>query len=359
MRAWGRPRGRAALAAVVALTTAALSGCAVSNIDASSSDNGYSPFLPEVHSDDSGLRQEFEATPQESHEFWSDPERRDNAEGMDYQTPDNGLPPGPGDPATGAYLSATEAMPADPQGYGDVSDAEVFDRAGLGASTFGRLYFTFDGGDTYVCSATVVNSTSGSIIATAAHCAAQTDGSGQLAQSMYFIPGDRDNGRETPYGTWAATEMVVPQQFIDGAITDDSGMLTSEEGWNYDFAFIKLEEQNGQTIQEVTGAQGIAFGVPVDYLTQVGYPSAAPYDGTEEYMCASTQFQSNWQGGYAHSCTMTQGSSGGGWLSDYDATTGTGYLVGVTSTVDEIRGTANTPVLGQTALDLYTDLDEG
>lgn len=56
---------------------------------------------------------------------------------------------------------------------------------------------------------------------------------------------------------------------------------------------------------------------------------------------------------------MTQGSSGGGWLSDYDATTGTGYLVGVTSTVDEIRGTANTPVLGQTALDLYTDLDEG
>ncbi|WP_193128721.1 trypsin-like serine peptidase [Gulosibacter sediminis] len=358
MRAWGRPRGRAVLAAVVALTTAALSGCAVSNIDASSSDNGYSPFLPEVHSDDSGLRQEFEATPQESHEFWSDPERRDNAEGMDYQTPDNGLPPGPGDPATGAYLSATEAMPADPQGYGDVSDAEVFDRAGLGASTFGRLYFTFDGGDTYVCSATVVNSTSGSIIATAAHCAAQTDGSGQLAQSMYFIPGDRDNGRETPYGTWAATEMVVPQQFIDGAITDDSGMLTSEEGWNYDFAFIKLEEQNGQTIQEVTGAQGIAFGVPVDYLTQVGYPSAAPYDGTEEYMCASTQFQSNWQGGYAHSCTMTQGSSGGGWLSDYDATTGTGYLVGVTSTVDEIRGTANTPVLGQTALDLYTDLDE-
>ena len=41
----------------------------------------------------------------------------------------------------------------------------------------------------------------------------------------------------------------MPQQFVDGAITDDQGYLISDEGWNYDYAFLKMEEKNGQTIQ--------------------------------------------------------------------------------------------------------------
>ncbi|MFD2675019.1 trypsin-like serine peptidase [Gulosibacter bifidus] len=348
-------RGFAALIAAAALVC---TGCTVTNIEAVPADGGYELYLPEVTSADSGLRQEFSKNPSESHDYWSDPERRDNAEGMDYKAPDNGLPPGPGDPATGAYVPATQAMPSNPSGYGDVPKAEVFDRQGLAASSFGRLYFTFDGGETYVCSATVVNSKSGDIVATAGHCVAETNGSGKLAESVVFIPGDKDNGRETPYGTWAAVEMVVPQQFIDKARTDDQGQLLSDEGWNYDFAFLRMEEQDGKSIQDVTGAQGIAFGTPVNYLTQIGYPSAPPFDGRDEFMCASTSFSSNWQGGYAHRCDMTQGASGGAWMSDYDAKTGTGYLVAVTSTVDA-TGMANSPVLGQTALGLYNQLDQG
>ena len=54
---------------------------------------------------------------------------------------------------------------------------------------------------------------------------------------------------------------------------------------------------------------------------------------------------------------MTQGSSGGGWLTKYDAASGTGYVVGVTSTVMLNTSTANASVLGQTALNLYRDLD--
>lgn len=353
-----RTTRRHGVLAVVSAAALLLSGCTVTNVEAVPAEGGYELYLPEVTSDDSGLRQEFAKNPGESHDFWSDPERRDNAEGMEFKTPDNGLPPGPGDPATGAYLPATEAMPSQPKGYGDVPKAEVFDRQGLSASTFGRLYFTFDGGDTFVCSATVVNSKSGDIVATAGHCVAETDGSGNLAESVYFVPGDRDNGREAPYGTWAAVEMVVPQQFIDKARTDKNGMLTSDEGWNYDYAFLRMEEKDGKSIQDVTGAQGIAFGTPVQYLTQIGYPSADPFDGRDEYMCASTSFQSNWQGGYAHACNMTQGASGGAWMSDYDAKTGTGYLVAVTSTVDG-TGIANSPVLGQTALGLYNQLDQG
>lgn len=352
----GIRRAGAILATVAAFV---LSGCAVTDVEGVTSAGGYRPYLPEVQSDDSGLREDFEGTPQESHDFWSDPSKLEDAEGMEFQSPDNSLPPGPGDPATGAYLPATTAMPSAPSGFGTVSEAEVFDRAGLGESTFGRLYFTFDGQMLNVCSATVVNSTSGSIVVTAAHCVVTTDGTGTLAQSVIFVPGDRNDAQEQPYGMWAAVSVSVPQQFVDGAITDEQGYLTSDEGWNYDFAFLKMEEKDGQAIQEVTGAQGIAFGVPVNTLTQIGYPSASPYDGREQYMCASTSFTSNWQGGYTHDCTMTQGASGGGWLASYDGPSGTGYVVGVTSTISVASKDTNSPVLGQTALNIYNELDGG
>lgn len=350
----GVRRAGAILATVAAFL---LSGCAVTDVHGETTAGGYAPYLPEVQSDDAGLREDFEGTPQESHDFWSDPSKLEDAEGMEFQAPDNGLPPGPGDPATGAYLPASTTMPSSPNGYGTVSEAQVFDRAGLGESTFGRLYFSFDGDMLNVCSATVVNSKSGSIVVTAAHCVVSTDGTGTIAQTVMFVPGDRNDAQEQPYGMWAAVSVSVPQQFVDGAITDDQGFLQSDEGWNYDFAFLKMEEKNGQTIQEVTGAQGIAFGVPVETLTQVGYPSASPYDGREQYMCASTSFTSNWQGGYTHPCTMTQGASGGGWLSNYDRASGTGFVVGVTSTISMGVTDTNSPVLGQTALNIYNELD--
>lgn len=347
---------RTALAAVASVVALTLTGCST-NFSVEASPGGYQPFLPVPKSDDSGLRDEFELSPQESHEFWSDPNKLRDAEGMDFQAPDNGLSSGPGDPATGASRPATAPMPDSPKGLGVISDAETYDRAGLGASSFGRLYFSFDGVSLNVCSATVVNSDSGDIVVTAAHCVVSTDGKGTLAESMIFVPGDRNNAQEAPYGKWAAVSVSVPQEFVDKAITNEDGVLTSEEGWNYDFAFLKMEEQDGRSIQDVTGAQGIAFGIPTETLTQVGYPSAPPFDGLDEYVCASTDYSSNWQGGYAHACDMTQGSSGGGWLTQYDAESGTGYVVGVTSTVMLNTSTANASVLGQTALNLYRDLD--
>ena len=350
-----RRRARALPAVLVVL--ALLTGCALADLDVRASSAGYDPFLPEVRSEDSGLREEFQLSPQETHEFWSDPQRLEEAEGLEFREPENGLPPGPSDPATGAYRPATSPMPATPQGYGVVPEAEVYDRAGLGASTFGRLYTSFGGVEEFVCSATVVHSNSGDIVVTAAHCVIELDGSAELAQSVMFVPGDRNNGNEAPYGRWAAVELVVPNEFADNALADADGNVTSLRGWTHDFAFLKMERRNGQSIQEVTGGQGIAFGVPIDSLTQIGYPAAPPYDGREEYMCASLEFTTDRQGGYSHACTMTPGSSGGGWLNSFDAAAGTGYLVGVTSTVHVNRPIATAAVLGQTALDLFTQLD--
>lgn len=353
-----RPGRRARRLLAVTAIAVLLSGCTVRDITAAPAAGGYDVFLPEVTSADAGLREDFEKTPQETHDFWSDPNKLKDADGMQFQTPDNNLPTGSGDPATGAYLAATAPMPATPQGYGDVSQAKVYDRSGLGASTFGRLYVTFDGTNVNVCSATVVNSSTQSVVITAAHCAMTTDGTKKIAQSALFVPGDRGDMAETPFGRWAAVSVYVPQQFADNARTDANGMLTSTGGWNYDFAFLTMEKQNGSTLQQATGGQGIAFGVPVDTLTQIGYPTGPPYDGSDEYLCASTSYSSNWQGGYTHPCTMTQGASGGGWLSGMDRPSGTGYVVGVTSTIDP-NGNTNAPVLGQTALSLYQQADGG
>lgn len=357
MHAAGRIRRRLSALAATMAATALLAGCAITDLDVRASSAGYQPFLPEVRSEDSGLREEFKLSPQEAHDFWSDADKLENAEGMEFKPPENGLPPGPGDPATGAYRPATAAMPSSPQGYGVVSEAEVYDRNGLGASTFGRLYFSFTGTDLNVCSASVVNSESGDIVITAAHCVMQLDGSAAIAQSVVFVPGDRNDMSEQPHGMWAAVEVSVPQEFAQNARADENGQLTSDRGWSHDFAFIKMERQNGKSIQEATGGQGIAFGIPVETLTQIGYPSAGKYDGREEYMCASTSYTSNYQGGYSHSCSMTQGSSGGAWLTSFDSASGTGYIVGITSTTFIGQNISNSPVLGQTALNLFRDLD--
>lgn len=236
-------------------------------------------------------------------------------------------------------------------GFGDIPEAVPYDRAGLGAATYGRLYFEV-AGSTYVCSATVVNSTSGNVVVTAAHCVMALDGSGTPATNVVFVPGDAGNGASQPYGIWAATEFLVPQNFIDNARADEKGRV-SGTGWTTDFAFLVMEEKNGQSIQDVTGGQGIAFGVPVQAITQIGYPSAPPFDGSDEYMCASTNWSQSSAGGYSHLCDMTQGSSGGAWNAYYDKGLGAGYVVAVNSTGG--NDVSNGSILGRQALELYRE----
>ncbi|PPF35664.1 hypothetical protein C5E07_14140 [Pseudoclavibacter sp. RFBJ3] len=353
-----RRRPRALLASIGALAAVALlAGCSVS-ATATPSANGYDAVDAPIEGGTVSLRDSFESSAQESHDFWSDPDMFKNAEGFDYTAPDNGITVGVGDPATGAFVPPTTPVPAaeSANGYGDVSEAVPYDRAGLGASTFGRLYMSFASG-LAVCSATVVNSGERNIVVTAAHCLVDFESNKAIASNVVFIPGDRGDGAEQPYGRWAATDYSIPQHFLDNANYGDQGVYG--EGWNNDFAFLVMEEKDGKRIQDVTGGQGIAFGVPAKAITQVGYPSASPYDGSEEYMCASSQWREGSAGGYTHMCSMTPGGSGGAWLVYYDTAIGAGYVAATSSTV---LSSANPPfrwegsVLGQTALSLYNEL---
>lgn len=338
-------------AAVVATVGFALSGCAVSPT-ASPAAAGYAPYAPPATAEPVTIKDDFASSPQETHEYWSDPSLFDSATAIEYTSPDNGITVAGGDPATGAFVAPTVPSPASETGtdLGDIANAQVYDRAGLGGTAHGRIYMQFSDGN-MVCSATVVNSANGSVVATAAHCLMNLS-TRELASSVMFIPADRNNGREAPLGKWAAKQYFLPQQFVDGAFETAQGAIDGA-GWSHDFAFLLMEQQNGETIQSKTGGQGIGFGVPVTHLTQIGYPTAAPFDGKEEYVCASTAWQQGPMADYRHACNMTPGCSGGGWLTYYDRTTGAGYLVAVLSTVAFDRASTGGAVLGQTALALY------
>ncbi|KAB1662434.1 hypothetical protein F8O01_00330 [Pseudoclavibacter chungangensis] len=347
---------RAMTAIAVLFLVPTLTACV--SVTATPAAGGYQPYAPAVVSEEVALRDTFDSSAPETHDYWSNPDMFADADGMNFTDPDNGITVGASDPATGAYFPPTTPTPAaeSTNGYGDIAQAQQYDRGGLGASTFGRLYMAFNGHNG-VCSATVVNSSRGDIVVTAAHCLMDLSGDRSTPQNVVFVPGDAGNAQTQPYGQWAAVEYLMPQNFVDNAHVEASGSVTGA-GWTTDFAFLIMEEKNGQSIQDVTGGQGISFGVPVQAITQIGYPTAEPFDGTDEFVCASTSWTQSFAGGYSHPCDMTPGCSGGGWLAYFDRTLGAGYIIATTSTVS-LSGTPTTSgsPLGKQALELYEQAD--
>ena len=206
----------------------------------------------------------------------------------------------------------------------------------------GKIFF-MNGGDSYVCSGTVVNSTNESVVATAGHCV--YDDQANLANSStMFIPGYK-NGAQ-PYGVWDATQVLTTQQWMNGAQGD----------YRYDVGMLVLEQHNGQSIQDAVGARGIAFNQgSLPQFDAIGYPAAPPFDGERLYQCDSTlgyldpqytNFAPN-----AIGCSMTQGSSGGGWVINsaqgevVNSVTSYGY--------DAFPGLLFGPQLGSVAQALY------
>ncbi|MGG7509496.1 trypsin-like serine peptidase [Plantibacter sp. YIM 135249] len=308
---------------------------------------GKAPIVDVNSSKDDSLRKDFDATPQEVNDYWTD----DKFGGAKAPTLKPGEDTLTGDQATGVVVHPTTGVvPAvDVNAITPTAAGDPFTATGLVAATQGRLYFS-NAGQTYVCSGSVVNSPSLDLVLTAGHCVWDTFGK-KLAENIVFIPSDSANGQNQPYGQWVGASTYVPEEFTSTANSDASG-ATSGNGWAYDFALIRLAPNDGKKIQEVTGGQGIAFGATVEGLTIIGYPSAAPFDGTTERYCASRDYTKGYAG-YRVDCLMTPGSSGGGWLTRLDPATGAGYVTSVTSRGD---GTwLEGPVLGQKAYALYND----
>jgi V8-like Glu-specific endopeptidase len=194
--------------------------------------------------------------------------------------------------------------------------------AGSGAvvRTTGRVFFTL-GKQGYTCSGSVVAGQDRDVVMTAAHCV--SDGAGHWATHWTFVPGYRD-GRE-PYGSYPAQTYYVSAQWSNGADEDD------------DIAFVAVGPGRagiglGRTVGAAVGGQPIQFGWRAATAAVFGYPSEPPYTGRALDYCQGTLQPDPY--GLADegiACAMTEGGSGGPWLSDFDPRTGLGVITGVTS----------------------------
>ncbi|MBB1254581.1 trypsin-like serine peptidase [Streptomyces alkaliterrae] len=204
---------------------------------------------------------------------------------------------------------------------------------GVAVRTVGKLVLDLGDGQYGVCSGAIVDSPSGSVVATAAHCLTSPD-SPKPPPRGWFAPGyDRVGPQRAVATGWRIVSYHTPR------------------GWNvrrnlaeilpHDYAFVTVERRGGRTIAETYGANRLAFA-PIDVsraVTPLGYP-VAPEDGagplstchgTAEVLTAETAHEANVGGLLLRACGLTQGTSGGPWLQDFDPVTEAGTVVGVMS----------------------------
>ncbi|MGW2743711.1 trypsin-like serine peptidase [Streptomyces sp. NPDC001450] len=244
------------------------------------------------------------------------------------------------------------------------------------AATSGKVFFDSPEG-TMVCSATVVEDPAhpgkSNLIWTAGHCV-HAGKSGGWYRNIAFVPSYNNAAKSAdqlqnasreaiaPYGVWWADGAKTSQQWID------QGGETGGNGASYDFAVIHVTPEQGnagKSLEEtVGGALPVNFNAPavpkVRSITATGYPAAAPYDGQLAYQCQDKPGRLSINKPdptmYRIGCTMTGGSSGGGWVET--GTDGKPALVSNTSIGPVTSGWLAGPRLGEVAKGVYDSVSK-
>lgn len=229
------------------------------------------------------------------------------------------------DAATTLSVRATDA-PA------TLTDGKAF----AGTPAVGAL-FTISGSQLgrHFCSASVVDSTAGDLVITAAHCVAKMDPS-----EIAFVPGYHDG--QTPYGIWVTSKVLA-----------DHAWQTSQNP-DHDVAFLVVHKTGASTrIQDVTGGEKLGTGWPARVWVHVlGYPNATERPitcrgETKPFGAHEMEFDC---GGY------TDGTSGGPFLARVDSSTGQGTVIGVIGGFEEggdIASVSYSPRFGSAVQSLY------
>ncbi|WP_201452689.1 trypsin-like serine peptidase [Streptomyces sp. HM190] len=240
----------------------------------------------------------------------------------------------------------------------------------------GKVFFDSPEG-TMVCSATVVkdpaNPGRSNLVWTAGHCV-HAGKSGGWYRNIAFVPSYNDSGLSAAELPTATKEQVAPygMWWGDWAQTSDQwieqGGQKGGDGAPYDFAVIHVtpEEGNGgKSLEETVGsALPVDFDAPavpqVDSITATGYPAGAPYDGETMYQCTDKPGRLSLVESdptmYRIGCTMTGGSSGGGWVAT--GSDGKPALVSNTSIGPVSAGWLAGPRLGKEAQGVYDAVSE-
>ncbi|WP_326576335.1 hypothetical protein OG250_10590 [Streptomyces sp. NBC_00487] len=235
----------------------------------------------------------------------------------------------------------------------------------------GKVFFDAPEG-TMVCSATVVqdpaNPGKSNMVWTAGHCV-HAGKSGGWYRNIAFVPSYNDSGMAAselqtatkeevaPYGVWWGDWAQTSDQWIE------QGGQTGGDGAPYDFAVIHVtpeEGSGGKSLEEMVGsALPVDFDAPavpqVESITATGYPAGAPYDGETMYRCTDKPGRLSLVEAdptmYRIGCTMTGGSSGGGWVAT--GSDGQPALVSNTSIGPVSAGWLAGPRLGKEAEGVY------
>ncbi|MEV0693457.1 hypothetical protein [Streptomyces sp. NPDC050388] len=239
------------------------------------------------------------------------------------------------------------------------------------APTSGKVFFDSPEG-TMVCSATVVqdpaNPGKSNMVWTAGHCV-HAGKKGGWYRNIAFVPSYNDAGRPTAELEGAAQEEVAPYGvwWGDWAQTSDQwieqGGSTGGDGASYDFAVIHVTPEkggDGKSLEETVGsALPVDFNAPavpdMESVTATGYPAGTPYDGQKLFSCEDRpgrlSLDTSEPTMYRIGCSMTAGSSGGGWVAA--GSDGKPALVSNTSIGPVTSGWLAGPRLGDEAKGVY------
>lgn len=240
----------------------------------------------------------------------------------------------------------------------------------------GKVFFDSPEG-TMVCSATVVQDPAhpgkSNLVWTAGHCV-HAGKDGGWYRNIAFVPSYNDSGMSgeeirtatkeqvAPYGVWWGDWVRTSDQWIA------QGGQTGGDGASYDFAVIHVTPEaggSGKSLEEMVGsALPVDFAAPavpkVDGITATGYPAAEPFDGQKLYQCQDKPGRLSINASdptmYRIGCTMTGGSSGGGWVAA--GSDGKPALVSNTSIGPVSAGWLAGPRLGEVAKGVYDSVSD-
>ncbi|MFE9832102.1 trypsin-like serine peptidase [Streptomyces halstedii] len=244
------------------------------------------------------------------------------------------------------------------------------------APASGKLLFDGPEGP-MVCSATVVRDPAhpgkSNMVWTAGHCV-HAGKKGGWYRNIAFVPSyngsampaaELDNASKdqiAPYGVWWGQWAQTSDEWIS------EGASTGGQGAPYDFAVLQVTPEKGSTgksLEETVGsALPVDFDAPAagktDGMTATGYPAAPPYDGQKAFQCTDrpgrlSVFEDQ-PTMYRIGCTMTGGSSGGGWVAK--GRDGKPALVSNTSIGPVRAGWLAGPRLGTEAKGIYEAASE-
>ncbi|MFG2451042.1 trypsin-like serine peptidase [Streptomyces sp. NPDC048512] len=262
------------------------------------------------------------------------------------------------------------------QGVTDPEPAPVTARAvkpayHAGVPESGKVFFDSPEG-TMVCSATVVEDPAhpgkSNLVWTAGHCV-HAGKKGGWYRNIAFVPSYNDAGKTAaqlqnapreevaPYGVWWSDWAQTSDQWIE------QGGSTGGQGASYDFAVLHVTPEkgsDGKSLEETVGsALPVNFNAPavtkVSSVTATGYPAAPPFEGQQMFQCTDKPGRLSIAQAdptmYRIGCTMTGGSSGGGWVAA--GSDGKPALVSNTSIGPVKSGWLAGPRLGPVAKGVY------